>query len=201
MPDMNMKGLRVAVLATDGFEHSELLKPRDALRDAGAEIEIVSPKRGNIRAWVNHDWGEEIAVDRTLADADPADYDALVLPGGVINADQLRMDPAAVEFVKAMVEAGKPVGVICHGAWTLIEAGAIRGHRMTSWPSLKSDLENAGAHWVDEEVVVDGWMVSSRKPDDLPAFNREITRLFAAQSRDSARPRPHAQRRSNAHTH
>jgi len=187
MPDMNVEGLKVAILATDGFEEAELTKPRDALRDAGAQTAIVSPKSGTIRAWVTQDWGDEIDVDETLDEADPEDYDALVLPGGVINADRLRMEPSAVAFIKAMVDAGKPVGVICHGPWALIEAGALRGHRMTSWPSLKTDIQNAGAQWVDEEVVVDGAMVSSRKPDDLPAFNREITRLFAQARAPAAR--------------
>jgi protease I len=124
------------------------------------------------------EWGEEVPVDQSLDEADPGDYDALVLPGGVINADALRLQPKAVNFVKAFFDADKPVGVICHAPWTLIESGSVRGHKMTSWPSLKTDLTNAGAHWVDEEVVVDGNLVTSRKPDDLPAFNREITKLF-----------------------
>jgi protease I len=174
-----LHGLKVALLATDGFEPAELTEPRKALDAAGADTEIVSPKRGKVRGWKSKEWGDELAVDQVLDDADPEDYGALVLPGGVINSDALRMQPKAVAFVKAFFDAGKPVGVICHGSWTMIEAGAARGHRMTSWPSLKTDLENAGAHWVDEQVVVDGQLVTSRKPDDLPAFNREITRLFA----------------------
>jgi len=171
-------GLKIAILATDGFEQSELTEPRKALDAAGADTEIVSPKQGNVRGWKMKEWGEEIPVDQALDDADPKDYDALVLPGGVINADALRMQPAAIRFVKAFFDADKPVGVICHAPWALIESGHARGHRLTSWPSLKTDLINAGADWVDEEVVVDGKLVSSRKPDDLPAFNREITRLF-----------------------
>jgi protease I len=174
-----LKGLKVAILATDGFEQSELAEPRKALDEAGADTQIVSPKPGKVRGWKMKEWGEEVAVDRSLDDADPEDYDALVLPGGVINADALRVQPKAVKFVQAFFDADKPVGVICHASWTMIESGAARGHKMTSWPSLKTDLTNAGAHWVDEEVVVDGNLVSSRKPDDLPAFNREITRLFS----------------------
>jgi protease I len=174
-----LKGLKVAILATDGFEQSELAEPRKALDEAGADTQIVSPKPGKVRGWKMKEWGEEVAVDRSLDEADPAEYDALVLPGGVINADALRVQPKAVKFVQAFFDADKPVGVICHASWTMIESGAARGHKMTSWPSLKTDLTNAGAHWVDEEVVVDGNLVSSRKPDDLPAFNREITRLFS----------------------
>jgi len=174
-----LKGLKVAILATDGFEQSELTEPRKALDDAGADTEIVSPKPGKVRGWKMKEWGDEVPVDQTLDDADPEDYDALVLPGGVINADALRLQPKAVKFVKAFFDADKPVGVICHAPWALIEAGSARGHKMTSWPSLKTDLTNAGAQWVDEEVVVDGKLVTSRKPDDLPAFNREITKLFS----------------------
>jgi len=173
-----LKGLKVAILATDGFEQSELTEPRKALDEAGADTEIVSPKPGKVRGWKMKEWGEEVPVDQSLDEADPGDYDALVLPGGVINADALRLQPKAVNFVKAFFDADKPVGVICHAPWTLIESGSVRGHKMTSWPSLKTDLTNAGAHWVDEEVVVDGNLVTSRKPDDLPAFNREITKLF-----------------------
>jgi protease I len=174
----NLKGIKVAILATDGFEQSELLEPRQALTAAGADTKVVSPKPGKVRGWKMKNWGDEVAVDEALDHADPGDYDALVLPGGVINADALRVAPGAVEFVKSFFAAGKPVGVICHGPWALIDSDVVRGHRMTSWPSLKTDLQNAGAEWVDEEVVVDGNLVTSRKPDDLPAFNREITRLF-----------------------
>jgi len=173
-----LKGLKVAILATDGFEQSELTEPRKALDEAGADTEIVSPKPGKVRGWKMKEWGEEVPVDQSLDEADPEDYDALVLPGGVINADALRLQPKAVNFVKDFFDEDKPVGVICHAPWTLIESGSARGHKMTSWPSLKTDLTNAGAHWVDEEVVVDGNLVTSRKPDDLPAFNREITKLF-----------------------
>jgi protease I len=174
-----LKGLTVAILATDGFEQSELTEPRKALQEAGAATEIVSPKQDRIRGWNHKEWGLEVEVDRELRNADPKDYDALVLPGGVMNPDALRMNPAAIAFVKSFFTAGKPVAAICHGPWTVIEAGAAQGHRMTSWPSLKTDLKNAGAEWVDEAVVVDGKLVTSRKPDDLPAFNRAAIDLFA----------------------
>jgi protease I len=181
-PD-SLRGVRVAILATDGFEQAELIEPRQALDAAGAETQVVSPKEGKVRGWKMKEWGDEIAVDQALDKADPKNYDALLLPGGVINADALRMQPKAVKFVKSFFEAGKPVGVICHAPWALIESGVVKGHRMTSWPSLKTDLTNAGAHWVDEEVVVDGKLVTSRKPDDIPAFNREIKRLFSQAAR------------------
>jgi protease I len=179
MRHSGLKGLRVAILATDGFEQSELTEPRKALDDAGATTEVVAPKDGKLRGWNHTDWGREVEVDQALQDADPKDYDALVLPGGVMNPDSLRMNPSAVAFVKSFFDSGKPVAAICHGPWTVVEAGAAKGHRMTSWPSLKTDIRNAGAEWVDEEVVVDGKLVTSRKPDDLPAFNRELVRLFA----------------------
>jgi protease I len=179
MAQRKLDGLKVAILATDGFEQSELLEPRKALQEAGATTEVVSPKRGTIRGWNHAEWGQEIAVDRNLQDADPEEYDALLLPGGVMNPDKLRTIPAAVRFAKSFFTAGKPVAAICHGPWTVIESGAAKGHRMTSWPSLKTDLSNAGAEWVDEEVVVDRNLVTSRKPDDLPAFNRATIELFA----------------------
>lgn len=179
MAQRKLDGLKIAILATDGFEQSELLEPRKALQEAGATTEVVSPKRGTIRGWNHTEWGEEIAVDRNLQDADPEEYDALVLPGGVMNPDKLRTIPAAVRFAKSFFAAGKPVAAICHGPWTVIESGAAKGHRMTSWPSLKTDLSNAGAEWVDEEVVVDRNLVTSRKPADLPAFNRATIELFA----------------------
>jgi protease I len=175
----SLRGVRVAILATDGFEQAELTEPRKALDAAGADTAIISPKKDKVRGWKMKEWGDEVQVDQTLDRADPSNYDALVLPGGVINADALRMQPQAVKFVKSFFDAGKPVGVICHAPWALIESGVVRGHRMTSWPSLKTDLTNAGAEWVDEEVVVDGKLVTSRKPDDIPAFNREIKRLFS----------------------
>lgn len=181
MSQGKLEGMRVAILATDGFEQSELIDPRQALDEAGAVTEVVSPKEGELRGWNHKEWGLSVAVDQGLADADPKDYDALLLPGGVMNPDALRMLPQAVAFVKAFFHAGKPVAAICHGPWMVIESGAAKGHRMTSWPSLKTDIRNAGAEWVDEEVVVDQNLVTSRKPADIPAFNREMIALFGRQ--------------------
>jgi protease I len=165
-----LNGLKVAVLATDGYEQSELEKPVAALKAEGAKVEIVSPKAGRIQGWQHQDKGATAAVDIDLANADAASYDALVLPGGVMNPDALRLEPSAIDFVRTFAEAKKPIAAICHGPWTLINAEAVAGKTMTSWPSLQADLENAGAKWVDREVVVDGRLVTSRKPDDLPAF-------------------------------
>ena len=178
MSDGTLDGIKVAILITDGFEQVEMTEPRKALDAAGAETSIVSPKRDRVRAWKFTEWGDEYPVDVPLDGARPGDFDALLLPGGVINPDTLRMQPAAVAFAKAFFDAGKPVATICHGPWTVIEAGAARGRRLASWPSLKTDIENAGAEWVDQEAVVDGNLVSSRKPDDIPAFNREMIGLF-----------------------
>ena len=175
----NLHGLTVAILVTDGFEEVELLEPRRALDDSGAETRVVSPKHDRVRGWNLTDWGDELPVDVPLNQAKPEDFDALLLPGGVMNPDTLRMQPPAVEFVKSFFDADKPVAVICHGPWTVIEAGAARGRRIASWPSLKTDLRNAGAEWMDQEVVVDRNLVSSRKPDDIPAFNREMITLFS----------------------
>ncbi|MGC2449497.1 MAG: type 1 glutamine amidotransferase domain-containing protein [Candidatus Sulfotelmatobacter sp.] len=179
----NLQGKKIAILATDGFEQVELLEPRKALDEAGAQTQVVSPKDGKIKGWNIKEWGKEVQVDIPLKSAKPEEFDALLLPGGVMNPDHLRMDPQAVEFVKHFTDEGKPVAAICHGPWTLIEAGAVRGKTMTSWPSLKTDLKNAGANWVDKEVVSDGTLVTSRKPDDIPAFNREMIRLFGQESR------------------
>jgi protease I len=182
MAEKQLKGCRVAILATDGFEQSELETPRQALDDQGAETKVVSPGESlSIKGWKHTDWGSKVHVDVALDDASPDDFDALVLPGGVMNPDKLRMNPEAVGFVKAFFDADKPVAAICHGPWTVLEAGCARGKRMTSWPSLKTDLRNAGAIWVDEEVVVDGTLVTSRKPDDIPAFNRELIKQLARQ--------------------
>jgi protease I len=181
-----LNGLRVAILATDGFEQSELTEPRKALDAAGASTQVVSPKSGSVRGWNHHEWGEEVEVDQLLETADPRNYDALVLPGGVMNPDALRMQPKAVAFVKSFFDAGKPVGAICHGPWTVVESGAAKGHRMTSWPSLQTDIRNAGAEWLNQEVVVDDNLVTSRKPEDIPAFNREIISLFARSARHSS---------------
>jgi protease I len=185
MSNESLKGLRVAILVEQGFEQVELVEPRRALDEAGAKTSVVSPRDKTVRAWNFNDWGTEIDVDVPLKKANPLDFDALLLPGGVMNPDQLRMEPEAVAFAKTFFDAGKPVAVICHGPWTVIETGAARGRRIASWPSLKTDLSNAGAEWVDEEAVVDGNLVSSRKPDDIPAFNREMIKLFS-QSRSHA---------------
>ncbi len=174
-----LTGKQVAVLVADGFEQSELVEPRRALEAEGAIVRIVSPAKGQVQGFIHHDKGARLTVDVDLEAADVADFDALVLPGGVANPDQLRMLPRAVQFVRDFFDADKPVAVICHGPWTLIEAGIVRGRTLTSWPSLKTDLVNAGANWEDKEVVVDNNLVSSRKPADLPAFNREMIRLFA----------------------
>jgi protease I len=178
MAQGTLSGLKVAILATDGFEQSELLEPRKALQEAGATTEVIAPKGGRIRGWNHTEWGQEVAVDKELQSADADEYDALLLPGGVMNPDKLRAIPAAVSFARSFFEADKPVAAICHGPWTVIESGAARGHRLTSWPSLQTDLRNAGAEWVDDEVVVDGKLVTSRKPDDIPAFNRATIELF-----------------------
>ena len=172
-------GKKIAVLATDGFEQVELTRPVEALKAAGAIVEIVSPKDGEIQGFKHHDKGDKVTVDRALSDANAEDYDGLVLPGGVINPDALRLEERAVAFIRAFAESSRPVAAICHGPWTLINAGAVSGRRMTSWPSLRIDLENAGAEWVDEEVVVDNGLVTSRNPDDLPAFCARMIEEFA----------------------
>ena len=177
--DKNLQGVKVAILVTDGFEQVELTEPKNALQAAGAETLIVSPKDEQVRGWNFTDWGVKLPVDLKLDEAKPEDFDALLLPGGVINPDALRIEPKAVAFVKAFFDAGKPVASICHGPWTIIETGAARGRRMTSWPSLKSDLKNAGADWVDEEVTVDRNLLTSRKPEDIPAFNVKMIELFS----------------------
>jgi protease I len=177
-----LNGLRVAILIDNGFEHVEMKEPRTALDEAGAETRIVSPQPKEVRAWNHKEWGESYAVQEQLDSTDPGQFDALLLPGGVMNPDHLRMKPKAVAFVKAFFDAGKPVAAICHAPWMIIEAGAARGRKIASWPSLKTDLKNAGADWQDKEVVVDGNVVSSRKPDDIPAFNREMLKLFGQAS-------------------
>ena len=174
-----LEGKRVAILVADGFEQVELTEPRKALDDAGAETRVVSPAEGQVRGWNHTEWGDEVRVDQSLDEARPQDYDALLLPGGVINPDKLRILPRAVEFVRAFFEARKPVAAICHGPWTLIEAGVATGRRLTSWPSLKTDLKNAGADWSDKEVIVDRGLVTSRKPEDIPAFIEKMIEEFA----------------------
>jgi protease I len=170
----DLTGKRIAILATDGFEESELVKPLNALKEMGAEIHVVAPAKtmtpGVIRGWDHTKWGSDVPIDKAIDEAKPEHYDALVLPGGVMNPDKLRMDPKAVAFVREFFEAGKPVGAICHGPQTMIDAGVVSGRTMTSYPAIRRDLENAGAHWEDREVVVDQGLVTSRKPADIPAF-------------------------------
>jgi protease I len=191
----SLSGKRVAILATNGVEEVELLEPRKALDDAGASTTVVSLEPGTIKGW-NHDtWGETIRVDATLDSTSSDDFDALVLPGGVINPDKLRMNNDAVEFVRGFFEAGKPVGAICHGPWLLVEADVVRGRNVTSWPSLHTDLRNAGANWTDEQVVTDHGLVTSRKPDDIPAFNKKIIEEFAEGVHDEQRVSVHTEAR------
>ena len=175
----DLKGMKIAALVENGFEQVELVDPRKALEDAGAKVDVISPQSGTVKGWNHKEWGDEVPVDRTLTDADASDYDALLLPGGVMNPDRLRTNEDAVRFVKAFTEGGRPIAAICHGPWTLIEADAVRGRRMTSWPSLETDLRNAGALWTDSEVVEDRGLVTSRKPDDIPAFNEKMIEVFA----------------------
>jgi protease I len=174
-----LKGRTIAVLATDGVEQIELTEPVKALKDAGAEVKVVSDKDGEIQAFKHHDKANKIPVDESLDDVEPDEFDALVLPGGVINPDALRLVPEAIEFVRHFVKEKKPIAAICHGPWTLIDAGGVKGKKMTSWPSLKTDLANAGAHWVDQQVVADADLVTSRKPDDLPAFTKKMVEAFS----------------------
>ena len=174
-----LQGKKIAFLATTGVEEVEYTEPRKAVEQAGAQAELISLEPGKIQAWNHFDHADTFPVDKTVDQANAADYDALVLPGGVANPDQLRVNPQAVSFVRAFFESAKPVGVICHGPWTLIEADVVRGRTITSWPSLATDLRNAGANWVDEECVNDTGLVSSRKPADLPAFCAKIVEEFA----------------------
>jgi protease I len=186
-----LTGKRVAALVTNGFEQVELTEPKKALEAAGAKVDVVAPEGGTVRGWNHTEWGDNIVVDRTLADARSEEYDALLLPGGVMNPDKLRTNASAVQLVKEFFEQGKPIAAICHGPWTLIEAGIVDGLRMTSYPSIKTDLVNAGAEWVDQEVVVDRGIVSSRKPDDIPAFNRKTIEEIA-EGQHGSRQRRHA---------
>jgi deglycase len=179
MAGKNLQGLKVAILAANGFEQVELEEPRKALDAAGAETKVVSPEKHKVRGWKSTEWGDQVKVDLQLEKAKAKDFDALLLPGGVLNPDKLRMIPEAVAFVKSFFDSGKPVAAICHGPWTVIEAGEAKGRRITSWPSLRTDLRNAGAEWVDEEMVSDKNLVTSRKPDDIPAFNRGMIALFS----------------------
>ena len=174
-----LKNRKVAILVADGFEQQEMTEPRKALDNAGAETKIISPMKGEVQGWKHFDKADKFTVDVQLENANAADFDALLLPGGVANPDQLRIEPKAIEFIKAFFTAQKPVAVICHGPWTLIEADVVRGRTITSRPSVKTDLINAGAKWVDEPVVVDNGLVSSRKPEDIPAFNDKMIEEFA----------------------
>jgi protease I len=176
-----LKGKKVAILAADMFERVELDEPRKALEDAGADVEIVSIHDGEIKGFDHFEPASTVQVDHTVDEVSPDDYDALLIPGGVGNPDQLRGDENAVAFVQEFSRAGKPMAVICHGPWVLVESGAVRGKRVTSWPTLETDIRNAGGEWVDQEVVVDGNIVTSRKPDDIPAFNREMLRIFSGE--------------------
>jgi protease I len=190
--------MRVAILVAEGFEQVELTEPRKALDDAGAKTLIVSPAQDQVQGWNHFDKGERFRVDVPLTSAKAEDFDALLLPGGVVNPDQLRVNPSAVAFVRGFFDAGKPVAAICHGPWTLIEAGAARGRKMTSWPSLQSDLKNAGATWVDEEVVCEQGLVTSRKPKDIPAFNQKMIELFGKSHELSRNPPPARESRDGA---
>jgi protease I len=169
-----LNGKKVAILVEDGFEQIELTSPKQALEQAGATTHIISPKRDKVKGWDETKWGQEFPVDTSIEQANANNYDALLLPGGVMNPDKLRINKSAVQFVRSFFDQGKPVAAICHGPWPLIEANVVKGRKMTSYPSLQSDLKNAGANWVDQEVVVDQGLVTSRNPDDLPAFNRKM---------------------------
>jgi protease I len=173
-----LSGKKVAILAADGFEEVELTKPKKALEEAGAKTSVVSIKSGKIQGMNHADKGEKVAVDITLDDAKPEQFDALMIPGGLMNPDTLRSTAEALEFVRHFFEKGKPVAAICHGPWVLIDAGVVRGRTLTSWPAIKTDVRNAGGNWVDEEVVVDNGLVTSRKPDDIPAFNEKMIEEF-----------------------
>jgi len=188
----SLSGKRVAILATDGVEQIELTEPRKALDAAGASTKVVSPKSGSIKGWNHTNWGDPIKVDVTLDNTSPDDYDALMLPGGVMNPDHLRMNENAVKFVRAFFEAGKPVAAICHGPWLLVEADVVRGRNVTSWPSLQTDLRNAGANWTDSQVVTDHGLVTSRKPDDIPAFDKKMIEEFAEGVHEEQRASVHA---------
>lgn len=175
----DLSSKKIAILATDGFEQSELIEPREKLAEAGAQVDVVSPKDEEIRGWDANQWGDTVPVDKPLSQASVEDYDVLVLPGGQINPDLLRTDRDAVKFVRDFMESGKPVAAICHGPWMLVEADVVRGKRLTSYHSIQTDVKNAGGNWVNEEVVIDGNLITSRKPDDLPAFIREVAEAAA----------------------
>ncbi len=184
-----LNGKKVAILVADGFEQIEMTGPKEALENAGAETDIISPSGAKVRGWDFTDWGTTFRVDVPLRKADPHQYDALLLPGGVMNPDKLRSDEQALGFVRAFFEEHKPVAAICHGPWTLIDAGVVEGRKLTSYPSIRTDLKNAGAEWVDEQVVVDHGLVTSRKPGDIPAFNRKMLEEFAEGKHDEQHDR------------
>jgi len=175
----NLSGKRIAILVEDGFEQIELTSPKQALEEAGATTHIVSPKRDKVKGWEHTQWGQEFPVDVAIEQANASDYDALLLPGGVMNPDKLRTNKSAIQFVRSFFEQHKPVAAICHGPWVLVEADVVRGRKVTSYQSIQTDLKNAGANWVDQEVVVDQGLVTSRKPDDLPAFNQKLVEEVA----------------------
>jgi protease I len=190
MAEKKLQGKKVAIVAADMFEQVELVEPRKALEEAGATTEVISLKPGEIQGFNHYDKADKIEVDKTIEEVDASDYDALMIPGGVGNPDQLRTDENVVRFVQEFFEFGKPIAAICHGPWVLVEAGIVRGRKLTSWPSLQTDIRNAGGDWVDEKVVVDQGIVTSRKPDDIPAFNEKMIEEVAegkhARSRTSA---------------
>jgi protease I len=172
--EKQLEGCRVAILVTDGFEQVEMTEPRKALREAGATADLIAPAKREVQGMNHDEKGSKFPVDKQLESVSPSQYDALLLPGGVANPDKLRTIPEAVEFVKGFADAGKPIAAICHGPWMLVEAGLVKDRKLTSWPSLRTDIRNAGGTWQDSEVVVDRGMVTSRKPDDIPAFNRKV---------------------------
>lgn len=194
-----LQGKKIAILVENGFEQVELTEPKRALEEAGAETQIISPQEKKVKGWDTTKWGKTFKVDVMLSEAQAEEYDALLLPGGVMNPDKLRANPQAVEFIKSFTDSGKPIAAICHGPWTLIETGVVRGRRMTSWPSLKTDLRNAGAEWVDEEVVVDNGLVTSRKPDDLPAFNDKMIEEIREGRHDRSGNGQHHEEMEHAH--
>jgi protease I len=177
-----IKGKKIAILATDGYEQVELTDPKKNLEQAGATVDVISIKKGQIKGWDKTDWGKSVKVDHLVSEVKPSDYDGLVLPGGQINPDKLRTDQGAVSFIREFVESGKPVAAICHGPWGLIEADVVKGKTVTSWPSVHTDLKNAGANWVDREVVQDGNLITSRKPEDIPAFSNKLIESLAKAS-------------------
>ena len=183
-----LSGKRIAILVADGFEQVELTEPRKALDAAGAQTELISPAKGQVQGWKHHEKGDQFPVDVALETANPRDYDALLLPGGVANPDQLRTIPKAVQFAKSFFESGKPVAAICHGPWLLVEADVVQGRKVTSWPSLQTDLRNAGATWTDQQVVADRGLITSRKPDDIPAFNKAMISAFSKAADHEAQP-------------